>query len=100
MTTESFIPPFWSRPRRSAICRDQSVPTPCAYPGRSSQPENTMNIAVIGAGYVGLVTAAGLASLGNRVKVGEADPARLAELQAGGVPLHEAGLAEAVSYTH
>ncbi len=58
-----------------------------------------MNIAVIGAGYVGLVTAAGLASLGHRVKVGEADPARLAELQAGGVPLHEAGLAEVLGET-
>ena len=51
-----------------------------------------MNIAVIGAGYVGLVTAAGLASVGHRVRVGEADEARLTMLQAGGIPLHEADL--------
>jgi UDPglucose 6-dehydrogenase len=51
-----------------------------------------MDIAVIGAGYVGLVTAAGLASLGHRVRVGEADTARVAMLNAGGVPLYEDGL--------
>ena len=51
-----------------------------------------MNIAVIGAGYVGLVTAAGLASLGHRVRVGEADVKKVAVLNSGGVPLHEADL--------
>jgi UDPglucose 6-dehydrogenase len=51
-----------------------------------------MNIAVIGAGYVGLVTAAGLASLGHRVRVGEADAEKVALLNSGGVPLYEAGL--------
>lgn len=58
-----------------------------------------MNIAVIGAGYVGLVTGAGLAALGHRVRIGEADPERLALLQAGGVPLHEAGLGAILSET-
>ena len=58
-----------------------------------------MNIAVIGAGYVGLVTAGGLASLGHRVRVGEADAERLAQLQAGRVPLHEAGLEEVLVET-
>lgn len=58
-----------------------------------------MNIAVIGAGYVGLVTGAGLAALGHRVRIGEADPERLAQLQAGGVPLHEAGLGPILSKT-
>lgn len=58
-----------------------------------------MNIAVIGAGYVGLVTGAGLAALGHRVRIGEADPERLALLQAGGVPLHEDGLGTILSET-
>lgn len=52
------------------------------------------NVAVIGAGYVGLVTAAGLASLGHRVRVGEADPQRLAALAAGELPIYEEGLAD------
>ena len=36
-----------------------------------------MNVAVIGCGYVGLVTAAGLASAGHRVIGIESDPRRL-----------------------
>lgn len=51
-----------------------------------------MNIAVIGAGYVGLVTAAGLSSLGHRVRVGEANLERVRSLNAGEIPLHEANL--------
>jgi UDPglucose 6-dehydrogenase len=52
-------------------------------------------VTVIGAGYVGLVTAAGLASLEHDVELVETAPARLAALQAGRVPIHEAGLQEA-----
>lgn len=58
-----------------------------------------MDISVIGAGYVGLVTAAGLTALGHRVRVGEADRARLSILRAGGVPLHEAGLTQLLTDT-
>jgi len=53
-----------------------------------------MNISVVGAGYVGLVTAAGLAHLQHTVRVGEADPARVALLKGGEVPIFEAGLPE------
>jgi UDPglucose 6-dehydrogenase len=52
-------------------------------------------VTVIGAGYVGLVTAVGLASLEHDVEVVETGPARLAALRAGRVPIHEAGLQEA-----
>lgn len=52
------------------------------------------NIAVIGAGYVGLVTGAGLAHLGHRVRLGERVPERVAALEAGEVPIYEEGLAE------
>jgi UDPglucose 6-dehydrogenase len=51
-----------------------------------------MNVAVIGAGYVGLVTGAGLAYLGHAVRLGEADPNKLEMLSAGQVPFYEAGL--------
>ena len=51
-----------------------------------------MNVAIIGAGYVGLVTGAGLANLGHRVRVGEADPERVEMLEGGGVPIYEQGL--------
>ena len=49
-------------------------------------------IGVIGAGYVGLVTAACLAELGHDVRCVEIDAARLTRLLNGKVPIHEAGL--------
>lgn len=51
-----------------------------------------MQVAVIGAGYVGLVTGAGLAYLGHTVRLGERDPEKLERLAAGEVPFFEAGL--------
>jgi UDPglucose 6-dehydrogenase len=51
-------------------------------------------IVVVGAGYVGLVTAVGLADLGHRVEVVETRPDRLAALRDGRSPIHEAGLPE------
>jgi UDPglucose 6-dehydrogenase len=53
-----------------------------------------VKISVIGAGYVGLVTAAGLTRLGHEVRLGEADSARLALLENGQVPIFEDGLAD------
>jgi UDPglucose 6-dehydrogenase len=52
-------------------------------------------VTVIGAGYVGLVTAAGLAGLGRRVHLVETRADRLEALAAGRVPIHEAGLQDA-----
>ena len=51
-----------------------------------------MKITVIGAGYVGLVTAACLAELGFRVACIDKDPARVALLQDGHCPIYEPGL--------
>ena len=51
-------------------------------------------IGVIGAGWVGLVTAACFAELGHRVTVRDVVPERVAELQSGRIPIHEAGLDE------
>src|SRR5947207_9344259 len=51
-----------------------------------------MEIAVIGAGHVGLVTAASLAKAGHVVTCLERDPARLTDLAAGRLPFYEEGL--------
>jgi UDPglucose 6-dehydrogenase len=50
-------------------------------------------VAVVGAGYVGLVAATCLADRGHSVACIENSPSRLAELRAGRVPFHEPGLA-------
>jgi UDPglucose 6-dehydrogenase len=50
------------------------------------------NISVIGAGYVGLVTATGFAELGHKVSLLEIDPERLSTLKRGELPIHEPGL--------
>jgi UDPglucose 6-dehydrogenase len=51
-------------------------------------------LGVIGAGWVGLVTAACFAELGHEVIVRDVDRKRIAELEAGCVPMYEPGLAE------
>lgn len=56
-----------------------------------------MNIAIIGAGYVGLVTGAGLANLGHQVRLGEANVDRVELLRGGGVPIYEQGLPDLLS---
>src|SRR5262245_22055008 len=48
-----------------------------------------MRIAVIGSGYVGLVAAACFADLGHAVVCVDRDGERIADLQAGGVPIYE-----------
>jgi UDPglucose 6-dehydrogenase len=55
-----------------------------------------VRITVVGLGYVGLVTAAGLARWDHEVIGLEADPERLDSLVRGQVPLHEPGLDELV----
>lgn len=51
-----------------------------------------MKITVIGSGYVGLVSGACLADLGNNVLCLDVDPRKIAVLQQGGVPIYEPGL--------
>lgn len=51
-----------------------------------------MKISIIGAGYVGLVTGAGLADLGHEVTIMDINEARINKLSRGIVPIHEPGL--------
>jgi UDPglucose 6-dehydrogenase len=53
-------------------------------------------IGVVGAGWVGLVTAACFAELGHRVVVREIVPEKVESLQRGEVPIHEPGLPELI----
>lgn len=69
-----------SRPRSF-----ESVPTP---------PGGRRRVAVIGAGYVGLPTAAALSHFGHQVVCAERDPDRLRILLSGGLPIMEEGLGE------
>ena len=55
-----------------------------------------MKITVIGSGYVGLVTGTCLAEVGNEVCCLDVDPAKIALLQGGGIPIYEPGLDDMV----
>jgi UDPglucose 6-dehydrogenase len=56
-----------------------------------------VNICVVGTGYVGLVTGAVFADLGNDVVCVDNDPVKIADLMAGRMPIYEPGLEEMVS---
>ncbi len=55
-----------------------------------------MKISVIGAGYVGLVTAAGLSKIGHTVVCQDIDKEKIAELKKGQMPIYEEGLEEII----
>jgi UDPglucose 6-dehydrogenase len=56
-----------------------------------------MNICVVGTGYVGLVTGAVFADLGNEVCCVDNQPDKVAALRAGQMPIYEPGLEEMVA---
>jgi UDPglucose 6-dehydrogenase len=56
-----------------------------------------MRIAMIGGGYVGLVSGACFAEFGTDVSVVETDPAKLKALHSGSTPIYEPGLDQLVA---
>jgi UDPglucose 6-dehydrogenase len=56
-----------------------------------------VKITIIGSGYVGLVTGACLAELGNHVFCLDVDQAKIDVLNSGGVPIYEPGLKEMIA---
>ncbi len=59
-----------------------------------------MRLAVVGCGYVGLVTGACLAEAGHDVVCTDIDKERIAQLQSGGVPIYERYLEEILAAMH
>src|SRR5690348_7592718 len=59
-----------------------------------------MQLAVIGAGYVGLVSGACLADFGHTVVCVDVDRERVARLEAGEVPIYEPGLEALIARNH
>src|ERR1700761_9421157 len=55
-----------------------------------------MKLTIIGSGYVGLVTGACLADIGNEVLCLDLDQRKIAILNSGGIPIHEPGLQEVI----
>lgn len=55
-----------------------------------------MKITIVGNGYVGLVSGACLADVGNDVLCLELDHSGIATLQSSGSPIHEPGLREVI----
>ncbi len=56
-----------------------------------------MRIAMVGAGYVGLVSGACFADFGHHVVCVDSDEEKIAALNSGVIPIHEPGLADLVA---
>ena len=68
-------------------------PTGSPYKNRM-QRDATMKISVIGTGYVGIISAVGLANLGHSVTCIDVDKEKIAKVNKGMPPIYEAGLQE------
>jgi UDPglucose 6-dehydrogenase len=89
MAIQPTIPDLHERSRRKAG-RSSPRTTPTSRPAETQ----ALRVTVVGAGYVGAVSAVVLAHLGHRVTCVERDASRLARWRGGEDPLEEPGLAE------
>src|SRR5450432_3640714 len=62
--------------------------------------EPGLKITVVGTGYVGLVSGACLAEVGNEVLCADLDANKIKILNDGGIPIYEPGLREMASRNH
>jgi UDPglucose 6-dehydrogenase len=74
---------------------ETSDPSPSTSSAHSEE-DRALYLHVIGAGYVGLVTAVGFAKLGHRVTVTDVDARKIGLLRSGQAPIFEPGLEEAI----
>lgn len=76
--------------------RESAMRSPLRIAAAIEEGARPMRIAMIGAGYVGLVSGACLADFGHEVVCVDTDDARIAALREGHVPIYEPGLGELV----
>lgn len=77
------------------------MPARAAIPsGYHSRMVSHLRTAVVGAGYVGIATAVGLAEQGHEIVLVEQEASRLKALLDGRIPFHEPGLPEAYQRQH
>src|SRR6185312_12035660 len=92
-TARRLLPGSQRLARRPMPARSHNVSPLRPRAARGAATEG-LDIAVIGVGYVGLVTATCMASFGHRVSAFDIDADKIEALQRAHVPIHEAGLAE------
>src|SRR6185437_15329561 len=67
------------------------------HTNQSDSRKESLNIAIVGSGYVGLVAGACFAEIGHRVILVDSDEKKIAALRHGRVPIHEEFLPELIT---
>lgn len=81
---------------RAALGSASTLPAPSLSVTPSLPGTSSLSVAIVGTGYVGLVTGACLAAIGHCVICIDADPDRAQTVARGDTPIHEEGLPQLV----